>query len=342
MVGLLAGFEGAHRQQEVSVSVATLSGVSDQPSRPRLRSVGRSLLLDRRARAAVEHLREAGIPSILLKGAAIATWLYDDGTPRPYIDIDLFVSPADFPRAIEVLAEIGYRVRLPGAHPAELGPKELDLLGPDEVAIDLHHGLLGVTIDSQQCFEVLAGRRISLSLAGGHVDVLDIPARALHLALHAAQNGPIDVKAVTDLRRGIAKVAPEDWREAALVAQEIGATEALAAGLRLVPEGQVLADDLNLTRRMSVELALRTLSVTQDALFFERFSETRGTKAKLGLLARKFFPTATTLRANSPLANRSRLGLMWVRVTHPVELAVRFVPAFRAWRFARRKANPGA
>lgn len=321
--------------------MATLPAVSEPGLRPQFRSVARSLLLDRRARAAVEHLGAAGIPSILLKGAAIATWLYDDGTPRPYKDVDLLVSPAEFDRSIQVLGEIGYRIRLPGAHPAELGPKELDLLGPDDVSIDLHHGLLGVSVSSQRAWDLLVSRCVTMPLAGGEVRVLDIPARALHLALHAAQNGPIDVKAMSDLVRGIASVSRDDWREAAAVAEAIGATEALAAGLRLVPDGRALADELTLPRGMSVELALRTLSVTQDALFFARFSETRGARAKAALLARKFFPTATTLRANSALASRGWLGLLCVRVMHPFELGIRFVPAFKAWRRAQRATRQG-
>lgn len=306
---------------------------------PDLRLVARSLLLDRRALAAVEHLRQAGIPAILLKGAAIATWLYDDGTARPYIDIDVFVSPLQFTHAIAVLAEIGYRVRLPGAHPAELGPKELDLIGPDEVAIDLHNGLIGVSVPSTECWDVLINHTTALTIAGGTVQVLDIPARAMHLALHAAQNGPIDVKALSDLRRGVQRASKQDWKQAAAIAARIDATEAFAAGLRLVPEGEALAEELQLPRTMSLELALRVAAVTQDALFFARFSETHGAKAKAVLIARKFFPTATTLRANSELAQRSRMGLLWVRITHPLELAVRFVPALAAWARVRRASK---
>ena len=297
-----------------------------------LRIVARSLLLDREAARAVEHLRVQGVPSILLKGRTIATWLYDDGEIRPYVDVDLFVPPARFRTAIEELSELGYRPRLLGAHPSELGRKELDLIGPAEVCIDLHHGLLGAAAPSDRVWEVLQQHTVTLSLgAGQEVTALDVPARAMHLALHAAQNGPLDVKAVIDLERGLAKVSRSDWERAAVLADQIGATEAFAAGLRLLPAGEILAEQLSLTRRMSVELALRVRSAPQDALFFERFSEAYGIRGKTALVARKVVPTSASLRANSEVAARGSMGLVLARMSHPLSLAIRLGPAFVAW-----------
>ncbi|MDQ3897672.1 MAG: nucleotidyltransferase family protein [Actinomycetota bacterium] len=303
-------------------------------------SVARALLLDRAAGRAFQHLAASGVPSILLKGATIATWLYTDGSARPYRDIDLLVSPADFDRAINLLAELGYVLRVAGADASELGPKELELVGPGNVCIDLHHGLLGAEAPPDHCWNVLSGRTIRMSVGGAEeVRVLDVPARAMHLALHAAQNGPVDRKAINDLERGLATLDRSDWVEATKVAEEIGALEAFAAGLRILPAGRVLADDLALTRTMSVELALRTRSVTQNAIFFERLADTAGARNKIRLLVRKMFPTAATLRLNSPLANRGRLGLLCAWAVHPFSVAVRFVPAFLAWFQARRSTS---
>ena len=297
-----------------------------------LRLAARSLLLDREAARAVKQLRVEGVPSILLKGRTIATWLYDDDEIRPYVDVDLFVPPARFDTAIEVLARLGYRPRLVGADPSELGRKELDLIGPAEVCIDLHHGLLGAAAPSEQVWELLQQHTVRLSLgAGQEVTALDVPARAMHLALHVAQNGPVDVKAVVDLERGLARVGRSDWERAAGLADEIGATEAFAAGLRLVPAGEVLAEELALTRRMSVELALRVRSAPQDALFFERLSEASGVRGKAALVARKVVPTSASLRANSKVASRGPMGLLLARMSHPLSLAIRLGPAFVAW-----------
>lgn len=299
--------------------------------------VAQSLLLDRKAATAADHLRAVGVQTILLKGAAIATWLYDDGELRPYSDIDLLVSPAQLHRAKQALAELGYQHLLEHADPCEFGTKEQELFGPGNVCIDLHHGLIGAEAPGQHCWDVLVRHTVPLRLADGtDVQVLDLPARAMHLALHAAQNGPIDRKALADLERGLARVDRRDWLQAADLAEELGAAEAFAAGLRLLPAGEVLAEELSLTRRMTVELSLRTQSAPQHAIFFERLVNTPTTRARAALLARKLFPTAAFLRANSEAASRSRAALAWARISHPVGVVRGFGPAIVWWVRARR------
>ncbi len=304
---------------------------------PDLLLAARSLLLEWEAGIAVDRLRSAGVTPILLKGPAIARWLYDEGEVRPFCDVDLLVSPSQFPAAMETLARGGYSHRLAGAAAAEMGPKERELFGPGGVCIDLHAGLLGVTADAQRSWDVLVRRTVAFRLRGGvDVQVLDPPARAMHLALHAAQNGPVDEKAVSDLDRGLKRLDRADWVDAAKLAEHLGAIEAFSAGLRLVPEGNTLAAELSLPTRMTVELVLRTQSARQDAIFFERFGQTRGLRGKAALVARKVFPTTVLLRANSSVARRGPLGLVFVRLYRPVSIAVRLGPAFRTWYRARR------
>lgn len=319
--------DGAYRGK---VMGAVMPG-SDLPQ------AARSLLLDQAAGTAVRQLQAAGIPSILLKGAAIATWLYEGSEVRPYLDVDLLVSPVLFEKAKEVLAELGYVHRMSSAHPSELGSKEHELFGPTDVCIDLHYGLLGVAASSEQAWDVLSRRTERFTLPGGaEVEVLDLPARAMHLALHAAQNGPIDVKALADLARGLTKVDRDGWEEAARLAEELQASHAFAAGLRLVPAGAVLADELSLTRDMTVELALRTGSAPQNAMFFERLARTKGARNKVALVARRLFPTTAKLRAHSGMARHGRLGLLRARIGHLVSVVSRLPSALLAWRAARR------
>lgn len=299
-------------------------------------SVARALLLDRAAGIAVDHLRRAGIEVILLKGAVIATWLYDDGAARPYADVDLWVSPAEFERATNVLSELGYVHWLAGADPTEVGPKERELLGPGKVWIDLHLGFVGMTADPERCWEVLSRRTADFTVAGTPVKAFDVPARALHLALHAAQNGPVDVKALEDLRRGLARVDEVCWREAATLAEEVGATEAFAAGLRLLPEGCALADALSLPHRMSVELALRARSAPQTAIFFERLLQTPGLRRKAALVIRKVFPTRAYLQGNLTTDRRGGPDLFRFWLSHTLSLFRDLGPAFLAWLRTRK------
>ena len=318
-----------------TASAGTLSaGMASTVPATDLTVAARSLLLDRLAARSTERLCSEGIQSILLKGAAIASWLYE-GEVRPYLDVDLLVSPTQFEKAERVLAELGYVHWLEGADAVELGPKERELIGPDGLCIDLHLGFVGVPGPPLRCWEILVKRTVGFTLAGTHVEILDIPARAMHLALHAAQNGPIDRKAIADLERGLAQVDHDQWRSAASLAQEMGATEAFAAGLRLVPAGRRLAERLSLPMRITVELVLRTRSAPQQAIFFERVREAPGARRKVALVARKLFPTTTYLRANVPVARRGRLGLFAARARHPWFVARGAGPALIAWLRAR-------
>ncbi len=299
----------------------------------------RSLWLQHVAGLAARQLGEAEIPCILLKGPAIAGWLYDEDEVRLYSDIDLLVRPVDFDRAVEALAVLGYVHDRAGAASCEFGPNEKDLQGPNLVTIDLHRYLIGVS-DPELCWEVLSRHVTPFRLrSGAEIDVLDVPARTMHLALHAAQDGPADTKAVEDLRRGLRRVESSDWRAAAAIAEQLGAMAAFAAGLRLVPAGAALAEQLSLPKVKTVEVAIRTASAPQEAIVFVRLAECHTFRAKSALVARKLFPTGAFLRSTSRLANHGPLGLLGARLWRPISLVPRFPPAYFAWRRARREAQ---
>src|SRR5438045_2780697 len=74
-------------------------------------------------------LRAAGIDSIMLKGPVIAAWLYA-GEVRPWSDVDILVSPAQFDRAMSVLGSVGFRPRVAGGARCESADNACDLIGP--------------------------------------------------------------------------------------------------------------------------------------------------------------------------------------------------------------------
>lgn len=310
------------------------------PVTDELATAAHTLWMESAAAGAWSRLAEAGVPAVLLKGPAIAHWLYDAGEVRPVRDIDLLVAPADTDRAMDALGELGYEVPLLDAPECEVGPNTQSLVGPDGVRIDLHHRLIGVPDPPSRCWDVLSRRTVPFPLVtGAEVRVLDVPARALHLSLHAAQNGPVDTKALADLRRGLARLTFDDWRAAADLAAVLRATPSFAAGLRLCPEGLLLAETLELPEARDVELELRITSAPQDSLFFARLAATRGASAKVRLVARKLWPTTTFLRANSELARRGPAGLARARVVRVRSVLQRARPAFAAWWDARARVR---
>jgi len=279
------------------------------------------------------HLDARGIPAILLKGPTIARWLYT-GEVRYSQDVDLLVSPAQFGAAQLALAELGYDVPLADAASCEIGPNTTTLRNPNGIRIDLHHRLIGTpAVPPERCWDVLSTRTIDYALVTGvEVKALDVPARTMHLALHAAQNGPLNTKPMADLRRGLAQVPFETWRAAADLAASLGSVQAFAEGLRLCEEGRVMADRLVLARSpRNVELELRITSAPLESLFFTRLAETSGLANKAALVGRKLWPTPDFMRMHFPLAHHGPVGLLLSHALRPVALLRRMGPALAAW-----------
>ena len=307
-----------------------------------LAALATALVMETAAGEAWAGLGAAGIPAILLKGPAIAGWLYV-GEVRVSRDIDLLVGPSDFLRAQEVLGRLGYAVPLAGASACEIGPNSQLLISEQDLCIDLHHHLIGVACGPERCWEVLSAHSVALELRSGvAVRALDLSARAMHLATHAAQSGPADAKALEDLRRGLARVPPSGWRAAAAVAADLGASAPFAAGLRLLGPGRDVAESLGLSSTTSIELELRITAAPQESLFFARLGEVGGTAAKTAVVARKVWPTAVYLRAYSPAASAGPWGVARARCGRAVSLARRSGPALVAWGQARARLRRGA
>ena len=311
----------------------------DTPAVGRARAATfRTLMLDASAAEAVALLARHDVPSILLKGRGIATWLYV-GEVRSYCDVDLLVDPAQREQAMEVLATIGYRHHLAGADVAEYGSNETELVSPAGVVIDLHHTLLGVDGSAERCWKVLSARTTELRVGGQVVPVLDEDARTMHLALHAAQNGPADVKALADLERGLEQLPLSRWREAARTARELDAEPAFSAGLRVSALGRDMAAALGLRPPTDVTLLLRTRSAPAEALQIQRFVELRTLGGRLHLVGRKLWPTTAYMRGTVPGARAGAPALLAARLRRMVGLPAKFRVAFRSWSEARHTAH---
>ena len=305
---------------------------------PRHLAVALSLQLDVVAAEVVGAFRSAGIPSILLRGPAVATWLYKD-EGRPYFDVDLLVPARSVPQAAACLEELGFEdVSVEGvlrgdrpAHARTWARRKRDL-------VDLHTTVVGVRLPPDDAWAVLAEDAETLDVGGKEIKILHQPARALMLALHAAQHGARSPSTLEDLRRVLAQLQLATWQQASSLAAQLDAVDAFAAGLRLVPTGAEIADRLQLPSSASVDVALRVRTPPPMALGFEWFSQTQGLQGRLSLAARKVVPTPAFMRAWSPLAGRGRTGLVLAYAWRPVWLALHAGPAFLAWRRARKSA----
>ena len=201
----------------------------------------------------VLRMRAERVRPILLKGPAIARWLYRESEVRPSSDVDLLVSPADFPAAEQVLEAMGL-TRFPVAG-LEHADTWLDEDRP--LAVELHWSLLGVDTGPERAWQVLSHGTEVMDVGGVDVEALGFPARTMHLALHVAQHGS-DRKPLNDLLRAIEQLPDASWVTALAVAEELDAVEGFAAGLRLLPEGSRVAERLSLPRDASAQTVLMT------------------------------------------------------------------------------------
>jgi len=303
-----------------------------------LYETGRSLAVDLWAVEAASALGESGIPCILLKGASLQRLLYADGTPRAYRDVDLLISPESREGTAIVLSRLGYQ---PFYGEETSYPAYYDLWNRerDAAVIDLHWTLWGVGVGPAEVWRRLSLSTERIPVGGADLDALDRTACTFHIALHAARHGPAFVRSRTDLERALDQLGTEVWSEAAALAAELDATEAFAAGLRLLEPGRRLAEELGLPAGVSVETALLSTSAPPLSLGFAELAETPGLRGKMGRIRRELFPSREFMRTWWPQARRGRGRLALSYLQRAVQLLWRAPPALLAWRRAVRESR---
>jgi hypothetical protein len=258
-------------------------------------------VLDRAAVAALAALECADVDAVLLKGPALARRLYAEGEVRGYSDIDLLIPRQGLAPARDVLTQLGYARAdavfgiddvagilhsevwsRPGERERRSGP----------IMIDLHWRLDGCEAADDLMWEALAATRDSIELQGTEAPVLGEDGLALHVALHAAQHGPGDVKAMGDLARAVERWPADLWRRAARLAEAVHGVPAFAAGLRLVPEGTRLADELGMAPTPELDWKIQTRDVRPRGTFhIQAWGEAEGLGRRLDVVRRSLFPT---------------------------------------------------
>lgn len=287
-------------------------------------------------------LRMSGIRPLLIKGRAVAQWLYDDPCEREYGDIDLLVDPDVYSAAGATLARLGYVDTSAGLlrdeRPASQGTWIRE--GERRISVDLHHKIFLIPAEPALAWTRLSHEARPLTIAGVQIDAPSPPAHVLILVLHAAQHGAKVTKPLTDVRRAIARLDATVWEMAGRLATELGAAGAMREGLQLVDGGRELADRLTLADDASrlVRLHARTSPELADGL--EHLITTRGVRARLVLIARKTIPSPALLRLSHPFARRGCASLALAYLWRPLWLLAKLPPAIAAWSTAALPTRP--
>lgn len=292
----------------------------------------RTLAIDLWSAEAIAALEAAGVDVLLLKGPAIAGWVYGDA-PRSYVDADLLVSPTRLGDAEDVLQSLDYTLRDPeGEEELVSGPHAQTWMRKrDGSLIDLHHTLPGGPVGDEIVWRALHDRAGTIEVHGLSLPVLGEPSRAVLLAVHAAHHGGQMSTPIADLGRGVACLPFEIWSDAVLVADLIRVLPLFAEGLRLIPEGAALATRLGLPEAD----VLHTLHRRPIVSGLERVVRAGGTRARAGLLWRYAFPSPIYMHRWAGWSRGSRLRLAAAYVVRAFWIVGRAVPAYRTWRRAR-------
>lgn len=177
-----------------------------------------SLALENQLRRIADVLQQQGLSVLLLKGPAVARWLYPSAHLRPVADIDLlFATREDSDRAAGALETLGYRLGYtPGRFTYEMTCVPVEGAGARH-EIDLHCRLVQplVFADAIGFGELWQASVPVNGLAGMH------RLAAVHALLHACLHRTVDLvlrrpdrlKWLYDIHLMIDRMDPRDWSE---------------------------------------------------------------------------------------------------------------------------------
>jgi len=281
----------------------------------------------------LDAMAEAGIRAVVLKGAAIATRLYDDPQRRPAGDVDLLVAPSQARAAAHVLTSLGFRDVLSGARTDERAAHAATFRrsGTMPACVDLHTALALCRGDPEALWDEFSRASTFIDVDGRSIEVLADPAQAFVIAVHAIQHGGA-AKQREDLQRALARYDLDTWEHAATMARRLDAESILAAGLRLSEPGARVASKLALPDGSdSVEIRLRLAGAPAVSFGVMHLAQTRSTRQRIRLVLAELFPSRSFIRYSYPFAARGRAMLTLAYLYRPFWLAVRLPRAVSAW-----------
>ena len=184
-------------------------------------TAARNILLYHELAGVLNALADAGVPTILLKGAALASTVYPNIAHRPMGDLDLLVRPQDLEPARRILEAAGYRF----VPEPEERFKPFDTQFTGELGFRREIGRMGVLIELHweivipewyrrtTAFDVgaLWERAQPLELGGTRALQLSPEDTLIHLCVHLAAHAFHHPPAYDDIDRLVRVEAPFPW-----------------------------------------------------------------------------------------------------------------------------------
>jgi hypothetical protein len=301
--------------------------------RPALGAAAARLRIDGATAEVLRSLDGAGVQSILLKGASNRQWLGITADNHGYGDCDLLLRPGDEAQATRILGALGFVPEL-DVQQMPLWWREHAVAwvrDEDRTAMDIHRTLPGIGVDDDRAWELLSRGTQQIVVGGYTARVLAIPARALHVALHAAHHGP-DRRSLREVTLALERANGETWQTAAELATSLEALDGFLAGLRLVPTGLALVTRLGLEPNARGGHAFGGTKTRAPALTLERFLQARDAGTRLSMVRYKLIPPSTFMHRWSRLARHGPIGLVLAYAWRPLWVLSQVPAAVRSRR----------
>lgn len=269
----------------------------------------RSLLLEAETRRIVAAFSAAGYPFLLLKGSALAWWLYPAPGLRACNDIDLLVAPAHATQAHDALTGLGYGpAGLPLA--GDLCSFEATLTPTDperpRLEVDVHWALSNAPVFAFRFgFDALYAARTALPGLGPQAFGLGPVHALLHAAMHRVQNFVLPdgerLKWLYDLHLLGSGFTPTQWQQLLDLACDRGLAACCLDGLLAAARtfGAIAPPSLlaDLQRAATSEAMVLARMRQPGYVEWMNFRALPGAGKKLRWLGQRLWPSADYRRA---------------------------------------------
>ena len=190
-------------------------------------------MLMRRAAGVLRRFAAAGIPTLVLKGAALQALQYRDAGTRPMDDVDVLVPTADAARAVDLLLAAGWKPTYLRPHDRIAVHHSQPFDHPDDGSVDLHWHALHQPADEADFWEA------AVPVVIGGVDTLAPCAtdQLLHVCVHGRPWGVTpSMRWVADALAVVRGDDGVDWDRLVLRARARGVTLELREALSYLAE----------------------------------------------------------------------------------------------------------
>jgi hypothetical protein len=167
------------------------------------------------ARKPLRFLQNAGIRTMLLKGAALSTGYYKDSGLRPMMDIDVLVQPWDAQASKLIMENLGWihtkKFRKPLDEPFLSYMHSVGFEDSAEFSFDINWHLINLncSIDADAEYWTGAG---TIDFQGISLSVLNPTYQLLHVCIHGLTHIPMSLKWIPDAWIVLNRASPEiDW-----------------------------------------------------------------------------------------------------------------------------------